>query len=60
MIIFLISDIELVYQYQFDSIFWKWNKFGSGFRNHGDLLWLINGESSLNHPLVTHRIKYIT
>lgn len=29
------------------GIILKWNKFGSGSRNLGDLLYLMNGESAL-------------
>ena len=36
------------------GIILKWNKFGSGSRNLGDLLYLMNGESALKssalHP----------
>ena len=46
--------IESVYQYRFDPSSWNWNKFGSGSRNLGDLLYLMNGESALKssalHP----------
>ena len=41
------ARIESVYQYRFDPSSWNWNKFGSGSRNLGDLLYLMNGESSL-------------
>ena len=30
----------------FDPSSWNWNKFGSGSRNLGDLLYLMNGESA--------------
>ena len=29
------------------GIIWNWNKFGSGSRNLGDPLYLMNGESAL-------------
>ena len=32
---------------QFNKISWNWNKFGSGSRNLGDLLYLMRGESAL-------------
>ena len=41
------ARIQSVYQYRFDPSSWNWNKFGSGSRNLGDLLYLMNGESSL-------------
>lgn len=43
-----------MYQYRFDPSSWNWNKFGSGSRNLGDLLYLMNGESAFKlsalHP----------
>ena len=48
------ARVESVYQYRFDPSSWNWNKFGSGSRNLGDLLYLMNGESALKssalHP----------
>lgn len=47
------ARIESVYQYRFDPSSWNWNKFGSGSRNLGDLLYLMNGESALK-PSALH------
>ena len=48
------ARIESVLIYRFDPSSWNWNKFGSGSRNLGDLLYLMNGESALKssalHP----------
>lgn len=48
------ARVESVYQYRFDPSSWNWNKFGSGSRNLGDLLYLMNGESAFKlsalHP----------
>lgn len=41
------SRIESILIYRFDPRSWNWNKFGSGSRNLGDLLYLMNGESAL-------------
>ncbi|KAL3613104.1 hypothetical protein CASFOL_042934 [Castilleja foliolosa] len=41
------SRIESVLIYRFDPRSWNCNKFGSGSRNLGDLLYLMNGESAL-------------
>lgn len=41
------ARIESVLIYRFDPSSWNWNKFGSGSRNLGDLLYLMNGESAL-------------
>jgi hypothetical protein len=47
------ARIESVLIYRFDPSSWNWNKFGSGSRNLGDLLYLMNGESALK-PSALH------
>ncbi|KAJ0010937.1 hypothetical protein Pint_34151 [Pistacia integerrima] len=41
------------------SIYWNWNKFGSGSRNLGDLLYLMNGESALKSSVLHPPPEYM-